>query len=47
MLSVGLFVFVEEPASAFSLGLVDCVMVGFVVGFSTRIFHYVGQSLII
>jgi hypothetical protein len=47
VLSIGLFVFTEEPASAFSLGLLDYVMDGFVAGFSTGIFHCAGQSLII
>jgi hypothetical protein len=47
VLSAGLFVFTEEPSSAFPLGLVGCVVVGFIVVFSTGIFHCAGQSLII
>jgi hypothetical protein len=47
VLSVGLFVFTKGPPLGFPLGLVDCVVDGFVVGFSTGVFHYIGQSLII
>jgi len=42
VLSIELFIFVEGPALACPLGLVDCVAADFVVGFATGIFHCVG-----
>jgi hypothetical protein len=47
VLSVGLLFFAKGPTSSYPLGLVDCAVADFVVGFSTGIFHCACQSLII